>query len=348
MAAAKGSRRNSIRQQNGGSSNTLASNNNDKDNIAGSSTSYPPDETLYCICRKPYDIPRFMIACDRCDQWFHGECIGISEKEGEFIDLYFCDDCSKATGKSTSWKPKCSNPACQRAARIGSHQGHVSKYCSNTCGMQVARARLELADIKRKAGGCATTADITDIVARREKKARLESLSDKDDQKRLLRLREAKRRIKQEIITADRKLAFLKALINNNNVNSNQAIPCCGFDSRLLWPDDVWHAVCNDNFSKSENGGLIITKFSTPKSKQEDFSVCSEIKCSRHSGWQNLKMQEFEQDRSALFSSLAAFVQQRKQIKARIRRRREGALEDTAEWLAHATITHNTNKGFKK
>ncbi|KAI8096741.1 uncharacterized protein BX664DRAFT_257778, partial [Halteromyces radiatus] len=50
---------------------------------------------LYCICQTPYDVPRFMIACDRCDQWFHGECIGISEKEGEFIDLYFCDVCGK-------------------------------------------------------------------------------------------------------------------------------------------------------------------------------------------------------------------------------------------------------------
>ena len=219
--------------------------------------------------------------------------------------------------------------------------------------MQVARARLELADMKRKAGGCAVTTDITDIVARREKKARLESLSDKDDQKRLIRLREAKQRIKQEIITADRKLAFLKALINKNNDNNDQVVPCCGFDSRLLWPDDIWHSVCDDDFLRPENGGQgqggsIITKFSTPKSKQVDFTICSETKCSRHLGWQNLKMQEFEQDRSALFSSLAAFVQQRKQIKARIRRRREGALEDTAEWLAHATITHNTNKGFKK
>lgn len=74
MAAAKGSRRNSLRQ--------MGAKSND-------------DQVLYCICRKPYDVPRFMIACDRCDQWFHGECIGISEKEGEFIDLYFCAECAK-------------------------------------------------------------------------------------------------------------------------------------------------------------------------------------------------------------------------------------------------------------
>ncbi|CAO3607859.1 unnamed protein product [Cunninghamella echinulata] len=102
--------------------------------------------TLYCICRKPYDIPRFMIACDRCDQWFHGECISISEKEGEFVDLYFCDACSKITGKKTSWKAKCSNPTCEKASRISKNQGHLSKYCSDHCGMQVARARLAMAE----------------------------------------------------------------------------------------------------------------------------------------------------------------------------------------------------------
>ncbi|KAI7889196.1 uncharacterized protein EV154DRAFT_538961 [Mucor mucedo] len=55
--------------------------------------------TLYCFCKRPYDVPRFMIACDKCDQWFHGECIQISEKQGEFIDLYFCESCAKARAR---------------------------------------------------------------------------------------------------------------------------------------------------------------------------------------------------------------------------------------------------------
>lgn len=58
------------------------------------------DGKLYCVCRKPYDATRFMIACDRCDDWFHGECIGISEKESEFVDLYFCTKCSKSESSS--------------------------------------------------------------------------------------------------------------------------------------------------------------------------------------------------------------------------------------------------------
>ena len=27
---------------------------------------------VYCLCRLPYDVTRFMIECDGCQDWFHG------------------------------------------------------------------------------------------------------------------------------------------------------------------------------------------------------------------------------------------------------------------------------------
>ena len=30
------------------------------------------EETVYCLCRKPYDENEFMIECDICKDWFHG------------------------------------------------------------------------------------------------------------------------------------------------------------------------------------------------------------------------------------------------------------------------------------
>ena len=35
------------------------------------------DEQLYCVCRGPNE--GFMIMCDKCDEWFHGDCVRISE-----------------------------------------------------------------------------------------------------------------------------------------------------------------------------------------------------------------------------------------------------------------------------
>lgn len=30
---------------------------------------------LYCVCRQPYDVSRFMIECDICKDWFHGRYV---------------------------------------------------------------------------------------------------------------------------------------------------------------------------------------------------------------------------------------------------------------------------------
>lgn len=50
------------------------------------------EEELYCICRQPAD-DRFMIACDKCEEWYHGECIGLIEAESKYIKYYYCDNC---------------------------------------------------------------------------------------------------------------------------------------------------------------------------------------------------------------------------------------------------------------
>uniref|UniRef100_A0A3P8XHM6 CXXC-type zinc finger protein 1 n=1 Tax=Esox lucius TaxID=8010 RepID=A0A3P8XHM6_ESOLU len=47
---------------------------------------------VYCICRKP-DINCFMIGCDNCNEWFHGNCINITEKRAKVIREWYCGRC---------------------------------------------------------------------------------------------------------------------------------------------------------------------------------------------------------------------------------------------------------------
>ncbi|XP_014352548.1 CXXC-type zinc finger protein 1 isoform X2 [Latimeria chalumnae] len=47
---------------------------------------------VYCICRKP-DINCFMIGCDNCNEWFHGDCINITEKMAKAIREWYCQSC---------------------------------------------------------------------------------------------------------------------------------------------------------------------------------------------------------------------------------------------------------------
>ncbi|KAM8862505.1 CXXC-type zinc finger protein 1a [Spinachia spinachia] len=51
-----------------------------------------PKGPLYCVCRKP-EINCFMIGCDCCTEWFHGRCVGVSEKAAKSIRVWFCPLC---------------------------------------------------------------------------------------------------------------------------------------------------------------------------------------------------------------------------------------------------------------
>ena len=35
------------------------------------------EETVYCLCRQPYDETRFMIECNVCKDWFHGTYVSL-------------------------------------------------------------------------------------------------------------------------------------------------------------------------------------------------------------------------------------------------------------------------------
>lgn len=48
-----------------------------------------------------------MICCDRCEEWFHGDCVGITEARGRLMERngedYVCPNCT--TKKSQTAKP---------------------------------------------------------------------------------------------------------------------------------------------------------------------------------------------------------------------------------------------------
>lgn len=55
-------------------------------------------QELYCLCKKPYDESQFYICCDRCQDWFHGRCVGILQSEADYIDEYICPNCQRNSG----------------------------------------------------------------------------------------------------------------------------------------------------------------------------------------------------------------------------------------------------------
>ncbi|XP_028310256.1 nucleosome-remodeling factor subunit BPTF isoform X2 [Gouania willdenowi] len=63
------------------------------------------NEELYCICRTPYDESQFYIGCDRCQNWYHGRCVGILQSEANHIDVYVCPQCQSTEDAMTVLTP---------------------------------------------------------------------------------------------------------------------------------------------------------------------------------------------------------------------------------------------------
>ncbi|KAI9276294.1 hypothetical protein BY458DRAFT_506232 [Sporodiniella umbellata] len=274
----------------------------------------PVDSSLYCICRKPYDATRFMIACDVCDDWFHGECISIKEIESEFVDLYICHKCSKATNKCTSWKPKCSNPACSKAARISSNLGHLSKYCSSICGIQVARARLELLEIKKRNSTRAHLPSIPELTINKLRHSRINSCADKEDRDRLIQIQDEKKAIRVSVDVLRKKSRFVELLIQKRPfTEEDEEIPC-GFDSRLVWTNKTW---INISSVPTMDATMQINVESN-----EPFNICQRLKCIKHRQWQKISLTEIKREKKDNFERLLCLEKEKSQIKTHMRKRR--------------------------
>lgn len=48
---------------------------------------------------------RFYIGCDRCQNWYHGRCVGILQSEANHIDEYVCPQCQSTEDAMTVFAP---------------------------------------------------------------------------------------------------------------------------------------------------------------------------------------------------------------------------------------------------
>jgi len=92
----------------------------ERSNLTSSSAeSSPKENEVFCICRGPESS--FMIQCDRCKEWYHLHCIGMTKRKAKTIEIYICDSCSGVKSSSSL------------AAKILKEESFVPKK-GNNCG----------------------------------------------------------------------------------------------------------------------------------------------------------------------------------------------------------------------
>eukprot|EP01006_Ploeotia_vitrea_P017905 TRINITY_DN49142_c0_g1_i1.p1 TRINITY_DN49142_c0_g1~~TRINITY_DN49142_c0_g1_i1.p1 ORF type:complete len:874 (+),score=120.55 TRINITY_DN49142_c0_g1_i1:48-2669(+) len=58
----------------------------------------------YCICNQPASADEFMIECENCHKWYHGQCVAVSKDYAKTIDQWICDDCENLVGRVITYK----------------------------------------------------------------------------------------------------------------------------------------------------------------------------------------------------------------------------------------------------
>ncbi|XP_024148367.1 CXXC-type zinc finger protein 1a [Oryzias melastigma] len=111
-----------------------------------------PKTPVYCVCRRP-DINCFMIGCDSCSEWFHGDCIGVSERAAKSIRVWFCVSCrEKDASLEVKYRQKKS-----KERDDGELEGDKSNKSQNKDGSFTPQQKLDArrgSQIKRSARMC--------------------------------------------------------------------------------------------------------------------------------------------------------------------------------------------------
>ena len=90
----------------------------------------PPDNDptkLYCLCQEPATFS--MIPCHKCQNWFHGECVGLTRQKAATMKQFFCPLCiDKDPSLVTTFESRAEREAAMLKKEKGGGSGHGRGY----------------------------------------------------------------------------------------------------------------------------------------------------------------------------------------------------------------------------
>ncbi|KAI9883681.1 MAG: hypothetical protein M1823_004563 [Watsoniomyces obsoletus] len=300
--------------------------------------SSPADEDVFCICRRP-DDHKWMIACDGgCNDWFHGACVNVKEKDGPMMDKYVCPNCT-TSDLYTLWKRKCRLPQCDLPARVGADQPQWSRYCSDEHGTEYMRFVAGLPSTGhsrgyqgRRAGpgaesapmiGGALTSDQLAAIARHVTTAadfkRLghgpvgvigtTSAADDelpyttDERARMAHHASARACIKAQLA----KLAEVENLVHKAHERArSQGTGLCGYDPNL-----------SSQFEQAVNSSTGGDEPVMPQTSDGTANLCQRKRCEQHRSWRELLLRTINFEQASARAEMHGMDQEDRDIRLR-------------------------------
>ncbi|KAJ7619073.1 hypothetical protein DFH06DRAFT_1306290 [Mycena polygramma] len=314
------------------------------------------DDKLYCVCKTKYDEDRFMIACDKCDEWYHTQCVDMPDLVVDLVDQFFCPLCIEKNPNlslKTTYKPRCrygldhpepdSPKACHKPA-----QGAFSKYCSHECGMNNMKKRIDT--FAKNGGKKELLWDSVKDAQRREAVVIVhgEVLADETTDGCMKENADA---VPLPVVTArvkppsmgkvEREVASLNAVLDEIvtlredlkegmdivlwrerllELASERAeqVSQCGWDQRLCFGDDEWADFGTGVLESYEDGGKEGAMQVDGAPDPEEWWCVGSEKCERHAGWQAIRGHDIAKEKEKKEEALYRLTTREREIRKRI------------------------------
>ncbi|KAJ7070989.1 hypothetical protein C8F01DRAFT_1362785 [Mycena amicta] len=283
------------------------------------------DDKLYCICKTTYDEDRFMIACDKCDEWYHTQCVEMPDLVVDLVDQFFCPPCiakNPHLSLKTTYKQRCRNgmehpepdspKACHKPA-----QGALSKYCSPECGYNSMKARI---DKYTKNGGKKEL--LWESVKSAQKREAVVIVHQDDDCTNGQRIKPSIGRVEREEanlnavldeVVAQREelrqgmdiIIWRERLLDLATEHAHQTEGQCGWDQRLLFGEDEWEECGEEVLESYDKEG-------------EEWWCLESDNCERHAGWQTIRAREVAKEKENKEEALRRLTTRERELRKRV------------------------------
>lgn len=185
-----------------------------------------------------------MIACDKCEDWFHCDCINLDPDYMDLCVKYYCKSCEKKYNIKSVWTIKCMLPDCFNPAE----EEFYGKYCcfEHCIDYLTLVSENVLGVSKEKIASTLTSFNDVSELKQLLENSEVPPHFEADEQLKIA--------VNNALILIEKRKNYLKLAVNRRSLfYTTYNKPICGYDERLHTDDDWVVQHCKDSELEVDN-----------------------------------------------------------------------------------------------